>query len=72
MYPYLKLIERKSKLWIFVTDYSFIANLLKNAHNYRNYANRDVMYYSISHNISHKLIAHFIQISDIYGFLWLT
>ena len=62
MYPYLKLIERKSKLWIFVTDYSFIANLLKNAHNY----------YSISHNMSHKLIAHFIQISDIYGFLWLT
>lgn len=44
MYPYLKLIERKSKLWIFVTDYNFIANLLKNAHNYGNSANRDVMY----------------------------
>ena len=44
MYSYLKLIERTSKLWIFVPDYNFIANLLKNAHNYGYYANRDVMY----------------------------
>lgn len=42
MYSYLKLIERKSKLWIFVTDYNFMANLLKNVHNYGNCANRDV------------------------------
>ena len=44
MYSYLKLIERKSELWIFVTDYNFIANLLKNVHNYGNYANHDVMH----------------------------
>ena len=61
MYPYLKLIERKSNLWIFVTDYSFIANLLKNAHDYRNYANCDVMCYSISHNISHKPYSPFFR-----------
>ena len=44
MYFNLKLIERKPKLWISATDHNFIANLLKNLHNYGNYANRDVMH----------------------------